>query len=134
GGGGGRKGRGTEKVSGGEREGAPSWQVQSTGESSVDPRQVGGGRRSTGLLERAVRCHHCAEWRHLRFGGTWRPKPAGPSKYGCAHREVLEGREVHQGVGQVGLGAGRVEDAGRPGVRLAGATIDRRSREQTERY
>ena len=89
----------------------------------------GRGRKRPRHLQRAVRRHHGAERRHLRLGRPQRAEPTSCPPAPRAHHEVHEGRQVHQGMGTDRIGAGRVPDAPRAGVRLAGPAVRRRPRQ-----
>ena len=67
------------------------------------PGMPGDGQRHA---RRAFRRGDRAEWRHLR-----RRRPR--RQHQRPHREVLQGRQVHQGLGQARQGAGRVRHAAR---------------------
>ena len=57
-------------------------------------------------VQRAERRDHGAERRHLRLRRPQRPEPDRDPRHERPHREVHEGRQVRQGVGQVRLGPG----------------------------
>ena len=79
------------------REGTPGLQVQPGRKAPPDAREGGSRRRGSGRLQSAVRRGGRPQRRHLRGGRARR----GLER---AHREVLEGREVHQDLGQEGNG------------------------------
>ena len=76
------------------------------GKVLMTARQAGRGAARHRHVQRAERRDHGAERRHLRLRRPQRPEPDRDPRHERPHREVHEGRQVRQGVGQVRLGPG----------------------------
>ena len=105
-------------------QGARDLEVQPRRRVADDPGEERGRRRRSGHLPPAVGHPGGSQRRHFRRGRPWRRREQ-------PHCEVLERRDLHQGLGKHGSRERRVQRPSRPGDGFPGTVVRRRPGEQS---